>query len=186
MAERVIKGSVLKSRLAFIEQKLGTAGVTRVVSRLRPSDRDILQGILLPAAWYPFETAERLDQVIVDELGGRDEIYKELGAKSAELNLSASQKVYVRERDPHGLLKAAASIYRLYYATGERTYERTADKKATLRTTGSDTYSRHDCLTILGWHEQAIAMCGGQHPRVRETKCRARGDDCCEYICEWE
>jgi len=186
MTERMIKGSVLKSRLTFLEQRLGAAGVTRVISRLEFSDREILQGILLPAGWYPFETAERLDQAIADELGGSDEIYRELGAKSAELNLSASQKTYVRAQDPHGLLKAAASIYRLYYATGERTYERAGEKKAVLRTTGSDTFSRHDCLTIVGWHERAITMCGGKNARVRETRCRARGDELCEYVCEWD
>jgi uncharacterized protein (TIGR02265 family) len=186
MAERVIKGSVLRARLMFVEQRLGQAGLTRIISRLPREDREILQGILLPAAWYPFETEERLDQAIAAELGGKDEIYKELGAASAELNLSASQKVYVRERDPHGLLKSAASIYRLYYASGQRTYERVSDTKAILRTTGSDTYSRQDCLTIVGWHERAIAMCGGKNPKVRETKCRARGDDVCEYVCEWE
>jgi uncharacterized protein (TIGR02265 family) len=186
MGERTIKGSILKSRLAYVEQRLGAAGVARVVSRLRQSDREILQGILLPSAWYPFETQERLDKAIADELGERDDIYKELGQKSAEHNLSASQKVYVHAKDPHGLLKSAASIYRLYYSTGERTYERVSDKKAILRTIGSETYSRQDCLTIVGWHEKAIGMCGGKNPKVRETKCRVRGDELCEYVCEWE
>lgn len=186
MSERSIKGSVLKARLAFLEQRLGAHGIARILGRLPREDRDILQGILLPAGWYPFETGERLTAAIAAELGGADEIYKELGAKSADVNLSASQKVYVRARDPHGLLKAAASIYRLYYASGERTYERLGDTKALLRTTGSETYSREDCLTIVGWHERAIAMCGGKNAHVTETKCRARGDDCCEYVCEWE
>ncbi len=186
VAERSIKGSVLKARLAFIEQRLGKVGIARILARLSKEDRDVLEGILLPAGWYPFETSERLTVAIAKELGDGDDVYMELGRVSAEMNLSASQKVYVRERDPHGLLKAAASIYRLYYSSGERTYERQGDTKAVLRTTGSETFSREDCLTIVGWHERAIAMCGGKHPRVSETKCKAKGDECCEYVCEWD
>lgn len=186
MRERAIKGSVLTSRLAFVERKLGKAGVSRVLAHLGDEDRAVLEGIILPAGWYPFDVQERLDDAIVFELGGKESVYKELGANSAELNLSASQKVYVRARDPHGLLKSAAAIYRLYYASGERAYEHLGDRRALLRTTGSETFSRHDCLTIVGWHEKAIEMCGGKRARVRETKCKARGDDCCEYLCEWD
>jgi len=186
MSERAIKGSVLKARLAFIEQRLGKAGIARILGRLSTQDRDVLEGILLPAGWYPFETSEHLTSEIAKELGEDDEVYRELGRTSAEMNLSASQKVYVRERDPQGLLKAAASIYRLYYSSGERTYERRGDRKAVLRTIGSETYSREDCLTIVGWYERAISMCGGKRARVDETKCRARGDDVCEYVCEWD
>lgn len=185
MSERSIKGSVLKSRLAFVNQKLGKVGLARILARVTKQDREILEGILLPAGWYPFETSERLTIAIAHELGDGDEVYRELGRQSAEMNLAASQRVYVRERDPHGLLKAAASIYRLYYASGERTYERVADGKALLRTVGSDTFSREDCLTIIGWHERAIAMCGGKDVRVMQPKCRVRGDECCEYVCEW-
>ena len=186
MSDRSIKGSVLKARLAFVENRLGKVGIARILGRLSHADREILEGILLPAGWYPFETSERLTTEIAKELGDGDEVYRELGRTSAEMNLSASQKVYVRERDPHGLLKAAASIYRLYYSSGERTYERQGDSKALLRTLGSETFSREDCLTIVGWYERAIAMCGGKRPRVHETKCKAKGDGCCEYVCEWD
>jgi uncharacterized protein (TIGR02265 family) len=191
VSERSIKGSVLRARLAFIEQRLGKIGIARIVTRLRKEDREILEGILLPAGWYPFETSERLTIAIAEELSATtkiagDDVYRELGRTSADLNLSASQRVYVRERDPHGLLKAAASIYRLYYSSGERVYERLGDKKAVLRTTGSETFSREDCLTIVGWHERAIAMCGGKNPRVKEPHCRAKGEEFCEYVCEWE
>lgn len=185
MGEKSVKGSVLKSRLSFIDE-LDPKSKERIFARLLPEDRATLEGIILPAGWYPFETGARLDASIAEELGGGDALYRELGAKSATDNLSASHRVYVRERDPHGLLKAAASIYRLYYASGHRTYERAGDKKAILRTIGSETFSTEDCLTVVGWHEKAIEMCGGRHPRVRETKCRARGDDCCEYVCEWD
>lgn len=50
---------------------------------------------------------------------------------------------------------------------------------------GSRSFSPTDCLTIAGYREQAILMCGGKGPRVTEPRCRARGDELCEYLLEW-
>lgn len=181
-----VKGNILISRLAFVREKGGDAAVTRVLARLPEDDRRILSGLVMPVAWFPFDLNERLDAAIAAEMAGGEEIFRELGRKSASDNLAAAHRVYIRDRDPHGLLKQAASIYRLYYDTGHRTYERLSDRSAVLRTFEARTFSRPDCLTVAGWHERAIEMCGGTKPRTSERKCRSRGDDCCEYLFEWD
>ncbi len=181
-----IKGGVLKSRLAFLEGRAGRDAVARVLATLPDEDRAMLSGEIAQAGWYPFETGSRLDAAIESELGGGDALFREMGAQSARDNLSHAQRAFVRERDPHALLKGAASIYRLYYDTGRRTFERLGVRKVVLRTYDSRTFSRADCLTVVGWHEQVIAMCGGQNVRVTEMKCRTHGDEVCEYVCEWD
>ena len=84
-----------------------------------------------------------------------------------------SRLAFVRE---HGLLRRTV---------GRRTYEEAGENKAVLRTYDAPTPSHHDCLTIVGWHRKAIEMCGGKDVRVTETKCRTKGADVCEYVCEW-
>lgn len=181
-----IKGGVLTSRLAFLEARGGRDAVGRVLATLPEADRALLSGAIAPASWYPFDTGSRLDAAIEAELGGGDALFREMGAQSARDNLSPAQRAFVRERDPHALLKGAASIYRLYYDTGRRTFERQGVRKVVLRTHDSTTFSRADCLTVMGWHEQVIAMCGGKNVRVTEDRCRTHGDDVCEYVCEWD
>ena len=181
-----IKGGVLKSRLAFLAQHGGQGAVDRVLEELPDDDRALLTSEIDSAAWYSFATGSRLDEAIEAELGGGDALFKEMGAQSARDNLSPAQKAFVRERDPHALLKGAASIYRLYYDTGRRTFERLGPRKVALRTYESETFSRADCLTVVGWHEQVIAMCGGTNVRVTEIACRAQGDEICAYVCEWD
>jgi len=39
---------------------------------------------------------------------------------------------------------------------------------------------------VVGWHRKAIEMCGATNVRVTETKCRAKGAELCEYVCEWD
>jgi uncharacterized protein (TIGR02265 family) len=188
MAQRGnVKGSVLQSRIAFVKRRLGDEGFARVLARLPELERLSFERPVMPFMWYRFEANELLDAAIAVELGVGDGVFKEMGAASADDNLtSASQLQYIRERNPHALLKQASTIYRVYYDTGRREYERVADRKAVLRTYESESFSVADCATVVGWHLRAIEMCGGTHVRVSESQCRAFGARWCEYVCEWE
>jgi len=184
-ARGCIKGVVLQSRLAFVREKGGQGAVEGVLSRVPPEVRSILTDIILPVGWYPFEISETLDRAIAREFGAGDLIYRQMGGQSAAHSLASAHRNLVRSRDPHGLLKQAAQIHRLYYDSGYRTYEWVAWTKAMVRIFDCKSFSRADCLTIIGWHEKALELCGAK-PRIIETQCRTRGEKCCEYAFAWE
>ncbi len=179
-----VKGGAIQSRLAFVREHGGDDAVGRVLARLSEEDRKSCARTLA-AAWYPFDLNERLDEAIAAEMSMGDNVFVLMGEKSAAHNLGSTHRAFMTDRDPHGLLRRAAQIYQAYYDTGRREYERLGDHKAVLRTYESETFSKHDCQTVVGWHRKAIEMCGGKHVRVTETKCRAKGADACEYVCEW-
>ncbi|HYM60891.1 MAG TPA: TIGR02265 family protein [Thermoanaerobaculia bacterium] len=179
-----VKGGGLQARLEFVRERSGDAAVERVLSKLSEEDRKICRQPLA-GMWYPFALNERLDDAIADEMGMGDRVFELMGEKSASHNLTSAHRLYVATHDPHALLRRAPQIYQMYYDTGRRTYESLGETKAVLRTYDAETFSKHDCLTIVGWHRRAIEMCGGKNVRVTETKCRARGADVCEYVCEW-
>ena len=180
-----VKGGAMVSRLEFVRERGGDAAVKGVLTRLSDADRKACSE-LLTANWYPFDLAARLDEAIAAQMGIGERVFVLMGEKSAAHNLASAHKVFITERDPHGLLRKTAQIYRAYYDTGRREYEKAGEKKAILRTYDSETFSKHDCLTIVGWHRKAIEMCGGKNARVTETKCRAGGAEVCEYLCEWD
>lgn len=180
-----VKGGVIQARIAFVKDLKGAEAAERVLSRLTDDDRKQLKSIL-SASWYPFELNKRLDAAIASEVGMGEKIFKLMGVKSAEHNLNTTHRAFIVQKDPHGLLRRAAPIYQMYYNTGHRTYEQLAEKKAVLRTFESTTHSKEDCQTVIGWHEKAIEMCGGTNVRVTDPKCRDRGDEICEYLCEWQ
>src|SRR5688572_11292710 len=117
VARGSIKGVVLRSRLGFVRDNKGVAGLQSVLARLPEADRAMLEG-LLPSSWYAFEINERLDRAIAQEMGRGDEIFTVLGERSAADNLGASHRPFVDGKDPHGLLRHAASIHQAYYDTG--------------------------------------------------------------------
>lgn len=180
-----IKGSVLKSRLAFVEQHGGRDAVERVLQALPPDDRNTLRN-LVAIQWCPFELGERLDEAIVQVMGnGRPEFFERLGAASAETNLTSVHKAFLAPGDPHAFLAKAPQIYRLYYHTGRREYEKTGEKEAVLTTREAETFSAPDCLTVVGWYKQALVMCGATGVRIVEEECRARGGTACRYRISW-
>jgi hypothetical protein len=136
-----VKGSVLRSRLAFVEEQKGAEGLGKVLARLPAADRDALAR-LLPTSWYPFEMGSRLDEAIVQELGGgRPDYFLRLGAASAERNLKGVHRAFLRPGDPHAFLAQAPEIYAFYYDKGRRAYEPTGPRSGVLTTTGAATFS---------------------------------------------
>lgn len=183
MAIRV-KGGPLLARFAFVRELRGEEGVQRVLARLPDADRAACANIFT-GGWYPFELNEKIDAAVAAEMGMGDDVFLLMGEKSAMQNLTGPHRAMISIGDPHGLLRRSPQVYQMYYDTGRRAYETGGEKKAILRTYDAETFSRNDCLTVVGWHRKAIEMCGGLDARVTETKCRARGAEHCEYVCEW-
>jgi uncharacterized protein (TIGR02265 family) len=180
-----VKGSVLKSRLAFIEQIAGKDGVERVLGTLTPEDRRALRD-LVAVQWCPFDLGKRLDEAIVAVLAqGNPLFFERLGAASAEGNLTTVHRAFITPGDPHAFLAKAPQIYRLYYDTGRREYARTGDRSAVLTTYDAETFSAPDCSTVIGWHRKALEMCGVTGIEIVEDECRARGGKTCRYRISW-
>jgi hypothetical protein len=180
-----IKGSVIKSRLAFVEEHFGKTGLERLLDSLPPADRQSL-AMVLAIKWYPFDLGERLDDGIVRVLAAGDrQFFERLGEASAEKNLTTVHKGFLNDRDPHAFLAKAPVIYRMYYESGRREYERTGDRAGMLTTFDAETFSAPDCLTVVGWHRRALAMLGVADPLVAEEECRAKGGTVCRYRLSW-
>jgi uncharacterized protein (TIGR02265 family) len=179
-----VKGSIVRSRLDVLRAR----GVFDEVMAILPEkDRAVWTGMVLATSWYSFEMSQRLDEATAKVLGRADQrkAYLELGRASADANLSGVHKAYVRRGNPHHLLSCAPQIYKQYYDKGNRTYEQTSATSGVLKTFDAENVTANDCLTVVGWYERAIELCGGSAVRVKETLCRSRGDDHCEYHCSW-
>lgn len=180
-----VKGSVLKSRLAFVEQHAGKDGVERVLATLAPGDRRALRN-LVAVQWCAFDLGKRLDEAIVNVLAhGNPQFFERLGAASAESNLATVHRAFITPGDLHAFLAKAPQIYRLYYDTGRREYLKTGERSAVLTTSEAETFSAPDCLTVVGWYRRALELCGATGIEIVEDECRARGGKACRYSISW-
>jgi uncharacterized protein (TIGR02265 family) len=181
-----VKGAVLKSRIAFVEEHFGKGAVQRVLESL-PVEYQRPFRLLFTSNWYPFELGKRLDDAIVRVLGkGQPELFERLGAASAEKNLTSLHAGYLTPGNPQAFLAKAPQIYSLYYGTGRREYAATGPTSGVLTTYEADTFSGPDCMTVVGWYRKALEMCGARKVSVVEEECRANGGAVCRYRVRWE
>jgi uncharacterized protein (TIGR02265 family) len=180
-----IKGSVLKARLAFV-QELGPDGLEEVLKRLPEADQAALRS-LLATKWYPFDLGKRLDQAIVGRFGeGKLEFFERIGEASARKNLTTVHRHFLVDGDPQAFLARAPMVYSFYYDQGHRDYEKKGPREAVLTTHEAEAFSIPDCATVVGWHRCALEMCGARNPKVVEEECRARGGAVCRYRLTWD
>ncbi len=175
-----VRGNILRARVAFVHERFGKEAWQSVLEVLPEADRKILTGIIGHGSWYPFEVSVRLDEAIVRVVGhGQTRVFEELGRTSAKENLSTVHARFLEPPDPQEFLKKTPQIYQFYYDVGHRTYESTGPHSGVLTTHDAETFSAPDCATVIGWHKQALEMCGARDVKITETECRARGDAHC-------
>jgi uncharacterized protein (TIGR02265 family) len=181
-----IKGLVIQARKDFVDDNFGRGAWEKVLETLSPQDRDTLKDLILAAKWYPFELGERLDRAIVNALGDGDEkIFEDIGVKSAQRSLLKVHKSFLTPGDPQAFLGKADVIYKFYYDTGRREYAQTGPNSGVMTTYEAKTFSVPDCLTVIGWHKEALRMCGARNVEIVEEECRAKGGSCCRYRIKW-
>jgi hypothetical protein len=182
-----IKGNILISRREFVKKAYGEKGWEDVLLALPDSDRGTLKGMISNLGWYPFEVGKLLDQAIVRVLGRGDlMIFEQIGAASALQNLSTVHKLSVVPGDPQAFMAKTPVIYRLYYDLGRREYQATGTNSGVVTTYDAETISTADCMTVIGWYKQALAMCGAKNVVIMEDSCRARGAEFCRYQVRWD
>jgi uncharacterized protein (TIGR02265 family) len=182
-----VKGTLLIARMKFLRAQ-GKAPADAVLRDLSEADQAVLQGILLPSTWYPADLLTRLERAIAATLarGDRARALSDMGRFSAQANLGPGgvQRPYVREGDPHHLLERVPRMYVSQHTTGRRSYERSGERSAIIRSFDEDAVP-DDCLIVVGWLQRAIELSGGVEVRVVETQCRMKGAPHCEYRSEW-
>ncbi len=182
-----VKGAVLLSRRAFVCSEYGEDAWKRVLEAMSEESRKQFHGLVLSASWYPFELNAEVDGAIVDVVGGGDlNIFKKIGVKSAQENLNGPHKAFLAPGDPIKFLEQSDRIYRFYYDVGYREFEATGSNSGVITTYEAETFSETDCLTVIGWYEEAIKMCGAKRVVMTEEACRARGDANCRYRVSFE
>ncbi len=183
-----VKGSLVIARLKYLRSRGGEER-DRVLRRMPAADQEVLRGLLLPSGWYAADLLLRLDMTAAAILarGDRRSLFLDMGRFTADTNLGPSgiQRPFLKEGDPQYLLRNVPLMYSAQHTGGVRRHEETSPRCATIRTLAGEDPTEDDCLTAIGWLKRAIELSGGKTVVVEETRCRARGDACCEYVCRW-
>ena len=183
-----MKGTLIAARLRFLRAR-GNETVDRVLNRMSAEDQTTLRGMVLPSSWYPADLLQRLEMTAAAIVANGDPkaLFMEMGRYTAQTNLGPTgvQRAYLRAGDPHFLLVNVPRMYVTQHTDGNRTYEKTGERSAVIRSVDGEPPRPEDCLTTVGWMGRAIEFSGGRAVRVEEKLCRSKGAAHCEFHCFW-
>ncbi len=181
-----VKGLVLRARMDYIEKHFGEEALARVIEQLPPESRAVLDREIMVSSWYPLAALTDM-AVALDRLHGRGDLAtcREMGRNAAQMALQGVHRSFAKENDPAFVLRMAPLLWGQYYDSGRSEVESTGKNSAVTRIFEFEEPHRAICLGVVGWMEAAIQIWGGLLSHVEETRCRVRGDECCEFMIRW-
>lgn len=179
-----VKGTLLKARLRYVEERGGGEASRRFIEALSAETRALIEGRILPNGWYPFSAFIEMCEVIDRQLGKGDlELCHELGRHSCDANLPALYKIFFRMADVLYLVRRATAAWRASYDEGGMTVIGEGDHVVTMRMEVPTPHRAH-CLSVRGWILRAAELSGAKDGRIDE-RCRLTGDAHCEFTLSW-
>ncbi|MEW6738109.1 MAG: hypothetical protein AB1489_42940, partial [Acidobacteriota bacterium] len=149
-----VQGSLIKSRLLYIHVNHGAAAIKSVINVLPAEVQQQLSAIFI-GEWYPLSLLVLLDHTITKVLVAGDErAYQELGAFSADLNLTGAYEPLIR-KNVHEFLQLTAVLHRAYQDFGEAQYLRLGETAALLQFRYPQPPPEFYCKSGLGYLRRA-------------------------------
>ncbi len=180
-----VKGIVLQSQIQYVEKFHGKDEIERVMEAVSPETRAMLSGEILVSSWYPLAQTIEI-RVAIDRLFGRGDLKlcEEMGRYTARLALEgALQQSFSPGDDPSFVVRMGPVIWRQYYDSGEVEAKVTGPESGIARVVGFAEPHRAVCLSVQGWMEEAFLIWRTAQALVIETRCKARGEEYCEFVC---
>ena len=179
-----VKGTKIKSKLAFLEQEYGASIVERVLDSIEPGNRSSLSSVV-DLGWYEISLFERLLGAIVDVVGkGHEQILERIGHHSAGNLSEHAYKVYYRSGDPETVLQKMVPIHTSLNDPGEMEVVKRRDRELSVIVT-EPRGSLLSCKVARAFYQRSVELCEVSGVVVEEPRCSAKGDALCEFVVTW-
>lgn len=183
-SEARIKGTKIKSKVAFVEKTYGSQALQGVLGRLTADDRKSLKSIL-DIGWYPIGLYDRLLEAIVAGAGAGDpEVLDRMGREAADYQAEHAYGAYFRRKDPRSLLESMIPMHSQINDPGEMQIVDRGERRLSLIVAAPPT-TELACRVARAFYQRAVELVGGAAARVVESACQARGDEHCRFDVRW-
>ncbi len=176
------KGTIYLSVEKFVLDRWGEDALTSCLERMEPDDKVVLNDVLA-MGWYPLEPVIRFHRIVDTTLGSGDlQLVEEIGKYSAEWQLNAFHRFLLKVKDPRWMIDKAGQVWDRFHRTGRWEVEAPDDHTVAGRLYDFEVADECFCRRETGWFHRAAELTGGEGVTVYKPKCRARGDDWCEWV----
>jgi hypothetical protein len=164
------KASMLKNRVAFIEEVYGEDALAKVIAAMPEEHQGILDQPLLPSNWITMDASAAFLDATAVVLGG-DQVIYDMGLYGAQKSLSGIYKIFVMIGSPGFIVRRGAVTFKQLFEGGHseaRAEEQDGRMNAVWRSYGFAAHHRLIEVVMHGWMVEALRLSGADvdHSRV--------------------
>jgi hypothetical protein len=182
-----VKGSMINAWRNFLKERYGDDKVAVAIQALDDDDRIPLESPILDSSWYPM-TLQKIMGRLTRKLTPATEtnLPLELGRYTAD---------YIHTKIYRNLLEGNSNKAQAFAWFDDMLYKglRTCVTESTGPTSYMIRYEYPDtkptpgqCQSIKGYLIRQNELRGRKKATCVQQKCMAKGDDCCQFVIQWE
>jgi hypothetical protein len=170
---------------AFVTERFGAAAWNEVLRHLDDTDRETLEAVV-SVGWYDLALYARMIRIVDDKLGDGDlKLVHALGRFEAERDLTTIHQWFLRLIRPSIAIEQTGKYWRRFHDTGEWFIQRRGDREVLGTLIGWGVVDTALCRELVAYLARTLELLGGQDVAMDHPRCRARGDDACEFRLRW-
>ena len=167
-----VRGSLVLAAIQSVVEWHGRGTFSAILAALPREHRAMLEGVVLPGAWFPIELFDAFLAATAKVVGARpEEIAGDIGAGMAarELGPTATGADEALARIPH--------LFRSYHNRGEAVVTRTITGEHRVEVHDLDPEPHLHAVAMAGFYKKLLELAGARSPRANVLTSRGRGDD---------
>lgn len=181
-----VKGSPVRSLLAFIDKELTPAQREEVFGALSPEVAQRFRTPLLATETIPVHL---LNALTVEVARVRNEPIEVFGVRAGRAAANDAVKgiyrFFAMVLTPPALLSKASQMWRTLYNRGDLRVEKPDDHSGRIRLVDFPS-ELAGCARITGWIEGMATLTGAKNIKVKQIACYAKGAAACEWDIHWD
>jgi hypothetical protein len=183
-----VRGMALLACRAYVKERFGEAGWTRLMAQLPPDhQREVWNTLVLSTGWYEVRVFDVFLDAAQQVFGAEDpRMGRGMGDRIARADLKFYHSLVMPLLSPARVLGAVSRIWPTYWSQGGMSVVDRADKSLRIVLDNPGVPPLLCGAIAPGWGATAIELTRTRCIRVDEVQCVRKGAATCEYIAEWE
>lgn len=169
----------------FVRAQGGEDAWHRVLARLSPEDRSVVEG-MVAVGWYDLALQHRLLRAVDAALGHGDlALIPAVARFEADQDLTRIHRMFLRLANPAFVLEKSGEYWHRFYDTGEWSVKRERSNHAVATLTGVGEVDVAFCMYLSRYIERMFELVGAKEVHVDHPRCRTRGEPACVFAGAW-
>jgi len=181
-----VRGRLITPGRAYVKEQFGEKGWQRVLDRLAPADRQIVDGLIPSESFYAVDLYNRFYDAILTEFScEQNNMGFLLGRHNAQMNVPLFHRMLMRFGSPHAVFGRAAALWKEYFDDGRMEVIERGDNyvRILLYDDAVPTWFAREMLP--GWASKVIEMTGHEVVTVRLAATHEGTPPSYELVAEW-